>query len=241
MNSFLDSEFQGFVHRGDTSIFLENTIEAFQSAVSLGYQYLETDLRETSDGKIITFHDPNLKRITGANITISETKFSDIRMRRLPSRETIPTIDELLEEFPDSFFNMDLKVNQIEEKVLKKINSHNALERVCLGSFNSKTIKKINSLEPKILTSMGISQVIKYKFFQKKNLSKLIQIPTHWNGIKVITKKFIDRLHNDGLKVHVWTVNKETEMQSLIDLGVDGIMTDNASGLIEVMKQNKFI
>ena len=241
MNSFLDSEFQGFVHRGDTSIFLENTIEAFQSAVSLGYLYLETDLRETSDGKIITFHDPNLKRITGANITISETKFSDIRMRRLPSRETIPTIDELLEEFPDSFFNMDLKVNQIEEKVLKKINSHNALERVCLGSFNSKTIKKINSLEPKILTSMGISQVIMYKFFQKKNLSKLIQIPTHWKGIKVITKKFIDRLHNDGLKVHVWTVNKEIEMQSLIDLGVDGIMTDNASGLIKVMKQNKFI
>ena len=241
MNSFLDSEFQGFVHRGDTSIFLENTIEAFQSAVSLGYQYLETDLRETSDGKIITFHDPNLKRITGANITISETKFSDIRMRRLPSRETIPTIDELLEEFPDSFINMDLKVNQIEEKVLKKINSHNALERVCLGSFNSKTIKKINSLEPKILTSMGISQVIMYKFFQKKNLSKLIQIPTHWKGIKVITKKFIDRLHNDGLKVHVWTINKEKEMQSLIDLGVDGIMTDNASGLIKVMKQNKFI
>ena len=241
MNSFLDSEFQGFVHRGDTSIFLENTIEAFQSAVSLGYLYLETDLRETSDGKIITFHDPNLKRITGANITISETKFSDIRMRRLPSRETIPTIDELLEEFPDSFFNMDLKVNQIEVKVLKKINSHNALERVCLGSFNSKTIKKINSLEPKILTSMGISQVIKYKFFQKKNLSKLIQIPTHWKGIKVITKKFIDRLHNDGLKVHVWTINKEKEMQSLIDLGVDGIMTDNASGLIKVMKQNKFI
>ena len=241
MNSFLDSEFQGFVHRGDTSIFLENTIEAFQSAVSLGYLYLETDLRETSDGKIITFHDPNLKRITGANITISETKFSDIRMRRLPSREIIPTIDELLEEFPDSFFNMDLKVNQIEEKVLKKINSHNALERVCLGSFNSRTIKKINSLEPKILTSMGISQVIMYKFFQKKNLSKLIQIPTRWNGIKVITKKFIDRLHNDGLKVHVWTINKETEMQSLIDLGVDGIMTDNASGLIKVMKQNKFI
>ena len=241
MNSFLDSEFQGFVHRGDTSIFLENTIEAFQSAVSLGYQYLETDLRETSDGKIITFHDPNLKRITGANITISETKFSDIRMRRLPSREIIPTIDELLEEFPDSFFNMDLKVNQIEEKVLKKINSHNALERVCLGSFNSRTIKKINSLEPKILTSMGISQVIMYKFFQKKNISKLIQIPTRWNGIKVITKKFIDRLHNDGLKVHVWTINKEKEMQSLIDLGVDGIMTDNASGLIKVMKQNKFI
>ena len=241
MNSFLDSEFQGFVHRGDTSIFLENTIEAFQSAISLGYQYLETDLRETSDGKIITFHDPNLKRITGANVTISETKFSDIRMRRLPSRETIPTIDELLEEFPDSFFNTDLKVNQIEEKVLKKINSHNALERVCLGSFNSRTIKKINSLEPKILTSMGISQVIMYKFFQKKNLSKLIQIPTRWNGIKVITKKFIDRLHNDGLKVHVWTINKEKEMQSLIDLGVDGIMTDNASGLIKVMKQNKFI
>ena len=241
MNSFLDSEFQGFVHRGDTSIFLENTIEAFQSAVSSGYQYLETDLRETADGKIITFHDPNLKRITGANITISETKFSDIRMKRLPSRETIPTIDELLEEFPDSFFNMDLKVSHIEEKVLRKIYSHNALERVCLGSFNSRTIKKINALEPKILTSMGISQVIMYKFFWKKTHSNLIQIPTSRYGIKVVTKNFIDRLHKDGYKVHVWTINSESQMQTLIDLGVDGIMTDNASGLMNVMRQNKLI
>ena len=241
MNSFLDSEFQGFVHRGDTSFFIENTIEAFQSAVSSGYEYLETDLRETADDKIITFHDPNLKRITGANITISETKFSDIRMRRLPSGETIPTIDELLEEFPDSFFNMDLKVSHIEEKVLRKINSHNALERVCLGSFNSRTIKKINALEPKILTSMGVSQVIMYKFFWKKTNSRLIQIPTSRYGIKVVTKNFIDRLHEDGYKVHVWTINSESQMQTLIDLGVDGIMTDNAPGLMSVMRQNKLI
>ena len=238
MHSFLKSKFQGFVHRGDTSSYIENTLEAFKSAETLGYKYIETDLRETKDGKIITFHDANIKRITGSNITINRSSLSDIRMRRLPKNETIPTIDEVLEELPDSYFNMDLKVSNMEEKVLKKIKSHNALDRICLGSFNSKTIKKINVLEPKIITSMGLAQVVKYKFFNIKSNSKLIQIPVSWNGIKVITKGFIEKLHNDNLKVHVWTINKENEMQSLIDMGVDGIMTDNAIGLMNVMKKN---
>ena len=238
MHSFLKSKFQGFVHRGDTSSYIENTLEAFKSAETLGYKYIETDLRETKDGKIITFHDANIKRITGSNITINRSSLSDIRMRRLPKNETIPTIDEVLEELPDSYFNMDLKVSNMEEKVLKKIKSHNALDRICLGSFNSKTIKKINVLEPKIITSMGLAQVVKYKFFNIKSNSKLIQIPISWNGIKVITKRFIERLHNDNLKVHVWTINKEKEMQRLIDMGVDGIMTDNAIGLMNAMKKN---
>ena len=238
MHSFLKSKFQGFVHRGDASSYIENTLEAFKSAETLGYKYIETDLRETKDGKIITFHDANIKRITGSNITINRSSLSDIRMRRLPKNETIPTIDEVLEELPDSYFNMDLKVSNMEEKVLKKIKSHNALDRICLGSFNSKTIKKINVLEPKIITSMGLAQVVKYKFFNIKSNSKLIQIPISWNGIKVITKRFIEKLHNDNLKVHVWTINKEKEMQRLIDMGVDGIMTDNAIGLMNAMKKN---
>ena len=241
MHPFLKSKFQGFVHRGDTSNFIENTLEAFKSANELGYKYLETDLRETKDGKIITFHDPNLKRITGSNVTINHTSLSEIRMRRLPAREFIPTIDEVLEEFPNSFFNMDLKVKGIEEKVLKKIKFHNAMDRICLGSFNASIIRKINTLEPKILTSMGLSQVAMYKFFKKPNNSKLIQVPTSWKGIKIITKKFIERLHNDNLKVHVWTINDKIEMQNLIDIGVDGIMTDNASGLMDVMRKNKLI
>ena len=159
-------------------------------------------------------------------------------MRRLPKNESIPTIDEVLEELPNSYFNMDLKVSNMEEKVLKKIKSHNALDRICLGSFNSRTIKKINALEPKIMTSMGLAQVVMYKFFNIKNNSKLIQIPISWNGIKVVTKKFVEKVHNDNLKVHVWTINQENEMQKLIDMGVDGIMTDNAIGLMNVMKKN---
>ena len=88
------------------------------------------------------------------------------------------------------------------------------------------------------MTSMGLAQVVMYKFFNIKNNSKLIQIPISWNGIKVVTKKFIEKVHSDNLKVHVWTVNQEDEMQKLIDMGVDGIMTDNAIGLMNVMKKN---
>ena len=128
MHSFLKSKFQGFVHRGDASTYIENTLEAFKSADSLGYKYIETDLRETKDGKIITFHDANIKRITGSNVTINRSSLSDIRMRRLPKNESIPTIDEVLEELPDSYFNMDLKVSDMD--VLTVDNSHRMLTSI---------------------------------------------------------------------------------------------------------------
>ena len=241
MSLFFNSKFQGFVHRGDATIYTENTIEAFKEAAILGFQYIESDLRRTKDGKIITFHDPRMQRITGSRANINEMTLANIRMQRLPKKERIPTLDELLEEFPETFFNLDLKVSGMVAEVLKKLKTHNAEDRVCLGSFSSNTIREINSMNPKINTSMGQSQVALFRFFNIKNDSNAIQIPVKWMGIKVLTKEFLNTCHENGLKVHVWTINEETSMQNLINMGVDGIMTDNPSALMKLMKRNKLI
>ena len=181
MGSFLDTNFQAFVHRGNTKNFRENTKEAFQDAKNLGFQYLETDLRETKDKKIITFHDPDFERVCGEKIKVIDIDHKKLNNLNFFKPGYTPTLNELLEEFPDTFFNIDLKVSRIGRKVLKILKDMKAEDRVCIGSFNSKNLDEVHQLNPKILTSMGIRDIVSLKFFKIVNRnSKVIQIPETW-------------------------------------------------------------
>ena len=239
MGEFLASNFQAFVHRGNAKFFRENTIEAFKSAKEIGFNYLETDLRITKDDKIITFHDPSLLRTSGQNIQLTDINYKDLNRLSFYQPGHTPTFNELLEEFPTNFFNIDLKVSKIGLKVLKIIKDMKAEDRICIGSFHSSRLDEIQRTNSRVLTSMGIRDIIKIKFLNIPNKrSKIIQIPENWNGIKVFTKKLLQRSHSLGFKVHVWTVNKREEMQKFIDLGVDGLMTDKPELLKEVLLEN---
>ena len=239
MGSFLDTNFQAFVHRGHTKKFRENTIEAFQEAKNLGFNYLETDLRKTKDGKIITFHDADVKRVCGDNIKVFDIDHKRLNNLNFFQPGHTPTLNELLEEFPFTFFNIDLKVKQISEKVLKILKDMDAENRVCIGSFNSKNLDEVHLLNPSILTSMGIRDIVSLKFFNKVNKnSKVIQIPETWKGLRVLSKNLLNKCKSLGLKVHIWTINDEDNMQRMIDFGVDGIMTDNPEGLKKVLLKN---
>ena len=146
---------------------------------------------------------------------------------------------ELLEEFPSSFFNIDLKIPKIGKTVLKILKETKAEERVCIGSFNSKNLDEVQYLNPRVLTSMGIRDIVKLKFLNLPNLkSKIVQIPETWKGLKVLSKNLLKRCKSLNLKVHVWTINHEKDMQRLIDLGVDGIMTDKPEILKNVLIKN---
>ena len=239
MGGFLDKNFQAFVHRGDTSNFRENTIEAFRDSKDLGFNYLETDLRKTKDNKIVTFHDKDLERVCGRKIKINEINFEELNKLDFYKSGHTPTLYELLEEFPSSFFNIDLKIPKIGKTVLKILKETKAEERVCIGSFNSKNLDEVQYLNPRILTSMGIRDIVKLKFLNLPNLrSKIVQIPETWKGLKVLSKSLLERCKLLDLKVHVWTINEEKDMQRLIDLGVDGIMTDKPKVLKNVLIKN---
>ena len=239
MGGFLDKNFHAFVHRGDTSTFRENTIEAFKDSENLGFNYLETDLRETKDNKIVTLHDEDLERVCGKKIKINEINFEELNKLNFYKLGHTPTLYELLEEFPSSFFNLDLKIPKIGKTVLKILRETNAEERVCIGSFNSKNLDEVQYLNPRVLTSMGIRDIVTLQFLNLPNLkSKIVQIPETWKGLKVLSESLLKRCKLLNLKVHVWTINEEKDMQRLIDLGVDGIMTDEPEMLKNVLIKN---
>jgi len=240
---FQDYDFYGFVHRGGDEAKTENTLEAFQYSSDLGFIFMETDVQFTNDGEVVVFHDRDLKRIAGIEKKISELSINEIKSIDLINGGKIPTLDELLYSFKDLRFNIDIKVDAAVERSVEIIKSHGALNRTCLAAFSSKRVDHIRNLAGKdACTSMGQLEVSKlimqsYGFPFKKQSGMCAQVPvTQW-GLPVVTKRFIKEAHAQGKLVHVWTIDEPKEMFSLIDMDVDGLMTDKPSVLKKVMTE----
>ena len=238
MHPFFDTSFQAYVHRGDAVNFTENTMEAFQDAVNLGYKYVETDLRMTKDGEIVTFHDESIYRVSGEQVNISDLTYDELSNIKLIRGGQIPKLSEVLENFPETRFNIDLKIKGLVNKVANIIDSHNAYDRICIASFNSSTLRSFKKIRNQACISMGILDVVFFKLFNFLISSvDCIQIPQNWKGVNVLNNHLIKTAHSKNLKIHVWTINSKTEMKSLIDMKVDGIMTDEALLLKEVCSE----
>ena len=242
MHPFFSSSFQPFVHRGNSVNFTENTLEAFQDAVNLGYEYIETDLRMTKDGEVVTFHDESIFRVSGEHKNICDLTYEELKNIPLKKGGHIPRFSEVMEQFPDTKFNVDLKINGLVNKVANILDSHNAYNKICIASFDTKRLRAFKKLRDQACISMGILDVIFLKLF-KYLISTVdcIQIPLHWKGIKVLDNNLIKTAHSKDLKIHVWTINSQDIMESLINMNVDGIMTDDAELLKNVCsKANLF-
>ena len=133
MHPFFQTNFQAFVHRGNSIKFTENSYESFQEAINIGYKYIETDLRITSDNKIVTFHDENLKRICGLEKDIRSLTYKEISQLDLYKGGTIPELSHVLESFPDTKFNIDFKSKETLLTTLDILDYHKAYDRVCLA------------------------------------------------------------------------------------------------------------
>tara|TARA_B100001559_G_C16384778_1_gene568262 strand:- start:250 stop:996 length:747 start_codon:yes stop_codon:yes gene_type:complete len=226
---FFKYRFQPFVHRGISNKFTENTYESFREVVKLGYKYIETDLQLTSDKKIITLHDSNLKRLSGVDEDIKNLSLREVKNLKLIKGGTIPELSELLDSFPKIRFNIDFKSKDTLIPTLDILDKHKAYDRVCLASFKSSILWNAKKLRPKCCISMGVLDTVFFKLFNIiLNKADCIQIPQTWNGFKVLTKELIERAHKKNIMVHAWTVNDEKVMQNLIKLKIDGIMSDDA-------------
>ena len=153
----------------------------------------------------------------------------------------------MLSTFPQLRFNIDFKTENSIESGVNIILNHNALNRVCLASFSTARLNKIRKLAgPNCCSSMGQSEII-YLLFKSmympfpKVKGHCAQVPSSQWGIPIVTKKFIDYSHKENKFVHVWTIDKKSEMEELIELGVDGLMTDKPSTLMEVIKERNLI
>jgi glycerophosphoryl diester phosphodiesterase len=237
-----------FAHRGGAYHpeieGLENSLVAFRHAVELGYTYLETDVHATRDGVLFAFHDRVLDRVTGHRGSVAELTASEVGRALIGGREQIPTMASLLEEFPDVRFNIDLKADAAVEPLAELIHAMRAHDRVCVGSFSQRRLETFRrSVGGRVATSAGPVEVAIYRLLPTSRLvsalarrgGAVLQVPWRRKGVHVLTRGMIARAHDLGLHVHVWTVDDPQEMHELLQMGVDGLMTDRTDLLREVL------
>lgn len=244
---YLDTPFIAMAHRGGAllpdNLDRENTAYAFQRAADLGYRYLETDVHTTADGVLIAFHDDRLDRVTDRTGVIAELPWAEVR-RATIGGEPIPTLTELFETFPEHRFNIDIKAPGAVVPLVQTINEFKAHQRVCVGSFGDDRIREFRRLMgAQVATAMARPGIIWTRFVPGlpqwlNDPGVVLQIPTTWpiggREIRLVTRKLIDRVHAIGKLIHVWTIDDAEEMAELIDLGVDGLISDRIDVLREV-------
>lgn len=211
----------------------------------MGISHIETDLRATRDGSVMVFHDADLNRVTDGVGRISELPYSEVSKARIAGSDQILTLQELLEEFPDTAFNLDVKDDKTVAPFVAAMKQTQAFDRVCVGSFSAKRLRAVRrELGQKIATSLAPTEITVLVSASRagrfrSNLSDRIsssaiaaQVPIRAARVPIITRAFIDTAHRAGLAVHVWTIDDPVEMTRLLDLGVDGIMTDRPTTLL---------
>ncbi len=229
-----------FAHRGGASHFPENSWRAFEHAVKLGYAYLETDAHATSDGVLVAFHDKTLDRVTDRTGAIASMPAKQVAEARIAGTEPIPLVEDLIGAWPDVRFNLDVKDAPAARPLAEVIRRTASWDRVCITSFSAGRLRATRRLldRPVCMATSpvgaaalrsGLPGRLLAQAFDRRSV-RCAQLP-----IGLATAPLIDRAHDAGLVVHVWTVNEAALMSSLLDLGVDGIMTDQTEMLREVM------
>jgi len=224
-------------HRGGASDNPENTLPAFQHAVDLGYTYLETDVHATSDGVLVAFHDADLSRTCGRTGRIEELPWSEVGRARVGGREPIPRFDDLMDAFPDARVNVDCKADSAVDALVAAVRRHDGLDRICVGSFNDSRLRRIRrELGEGLCSSFGPIQIGLLRFALPVPWGgQCAQVPVERGPLTIVTRRTVERAHRRGYQVHVWTIDDAHEIARLLDLGVDGIMTDRPAVLKEVL------
>ncbi|WP_062210260.1 glycerophosphodiester phosphodiesterase family protein [Demequina oxidasica] len=231
-------------HRGFSLDGLENSMRAFQSAVDLGYGYLETDAHGTLDGVAVALHDATLDRTTDATGEVSNRRWDSVKVARIGGIEPVPALEDVLGTWPTVKVNIDVKgVSAIEPvaKVIEKTKSH---DRVCIGSFSADRRRKTLKLLSRPVASPAaqreaIGWLIGSVLGADPEITlgevDALQIPWRNGRVKFLRKRQVASAHEAGRQIHVWTINDRDEMVELLDLGVDGIVSDRADILKEVL------
>ena len=246
-----------FAHRGGSKERPENTMASFAAAVQLGYLHLETDTQLTRDGVLLAFHDETLDRVTDLHGPVSDHTLAQVRRadagyrfstdggRSHPFRGTgvtVPTLEEVLLALPDTRFNIDAKQPEVVAPLAALIERVGAADRICIGSFSDRRLRRFRRLSGgRVCTSMGRRSITAARFTSLAGRmpafgADCVQVPASQWGVRVVDRAFVRAAHRGGLQVHVWTIDDRATMERLLDLGVDGIMTDRPSLLREVLQ-----
>ncbi len=231
-----------FAHRGGASEAPENTMPAFEHAIRLGYTYLETDVHATSDGVLVAFHDRDLLRTCGRPGRIGDLPWRDVASARVAGIEPIPTLEDILGAWPEARVNIDCKADSAVDALVAAIRRTNAIDRVCIASFNDRRLVRLRQrLGPRACMALGPANLARLRYapgsFRRPMPAVTAQAPSRQGRIAVVTPPFVRAARRLGVPVHVWTIDDPVEMERLLDLGVDGIMSDRPAELRAVLER----
>jgi glycerophosphoryl diester phosphodiesterase len=225
---------RGFARDGD-----ENSLAAFERAVALGYRYLETDVRVTADGVALAFHDARLDRVTDHRGRLDARPWTEVRHARIAGREPIPQLADVLAAWPDVCVNIDIKSDAGVEPTVAAIRHTGSLPRVCIGAFASRRIAAARrALGPQLCTALGPREALSLPWRPVRpgaHAGRCAQIPARIGRRRFADARYLRAARRAGAVVHVWTVNRDAEMRALLDLGVDGLITDRADALRDLL------
>ena len=212
---------------------------AFERAVELGYRYLETDVHVTADGVVVAFHDDDLSRTCGRPGRISELPWSEVATARVDGREPIPRLDELLGAWPDIRWNIDCKADRAADPLADELARAKILDRVCVSAFSDRRLLRLRRrLGDGLCSGAGPAELAALRLIGWTWPGPLAaQVPVSRGRLTVVDERFVERAHRRGIHVHVWTIDDPAEMSRLLDLGVDGIMTDRPAVLRDVLSR----
>lgn len=223
---------------------LENTVAAFRHAVDLGYTYLETDVHVTRDGVLLAFHDAVLDRVTDRRGELARLTAREAAEALIGGREQIPTLEQLMEEFPRARFNIDLKSEGAGIALADFVDARRAWDRVLVGSFSGRRLTEFRRrVSRRVATSATPRDIAAFLSVPSARAAAWLatrdfaafQVPHRRKGLRIVGPGLVHRAHAAGKHVHVWTIDEPPEMHELLELGVDGLFTDRTDVLKDVL------
>lgn len=230
-----------FAHRGANSFAPENSLEAFEEALRLNCDGIEMDARYTASGDVIIFHDRDLRRMTDHHGNIQQMSLADIRKHHLAGnpKYRIPTLQEALELIRDKILiNIEVKrelsrSNGFEEKIVRILKEFKLRENIIISSFNPLVLKKIAAIAPYL--HLG--------FIYRNRTQKLMTIGTSLKSLHInfrtLSRRYLKTMQDRGYKVFPWTVDRINDMKHLVEIGVDGIITNRPEVFFEMVQAGK--
>lgn len=250
-----------FAHRGASGEAPENTLAAFRRAADLGFHYAELDVHATRDGQVVVIHDESLERTTNGRGKVKEHTLSELQRfdagyrfspdngQQFPFRATevrIPTLAEVLRGFPHLKFTVEIKQVEpaIEELVIAVVRNCGRSADVILASEHDQVLGRVRALAPEVATSFAVGEgthfiqrVFSGQLSDYRPAGLALQVPPEFHGVPLVTPEIVSAAHTFDLEMHVWTINEPQEMERLLDLGVDGIMSDFPGRLLDVVQR----
>ena len=254
-----------FAHRGGGGLIPENTLDAFVYSARMGVDALELDVHSTADGTLVVLHDAAVDRTTDGRGLVNELTLEAVKKldagylfsidgnQTFPFRGrgvTVPTLREVFDALPDIRFNIEPKQQtpSIIKPLCALLRERKMTDKTIVGSFSQTTIDEFRRECPEVATAASPSEASQFLALVKAGLAdsynppmQALQVPENLGALGVVSKDFVEAAHRRNLKVHVWTINETADMQRLLALGVDGIMTDYPDRLLNLLNKTVII